>query len=61
MRRHISVSSSRATTSPRETAGAAPAWHAIPTAAARRFHQICVAKSAEIFAEFGLKIGRAHV
>jgi DNA-binding MarR family transcriptional regulator len=46
--------SSRATTSPRETAGAAPAWHAIPTAAARRFHQICVAKNAEIFGEFGL-------
>lgn len=46
--------SSRAAASPRETAGAAPAWHAIPTAAARRFHQICVAKSLEIFGEFGL-------
>jgi len=46
--------SSRAAASPRETAGAAPAWHAIPTAAARRFHQICVAKSSEIFGEFGL-------
>jgi DNA-binding MarR family transcriptional regulator len=54
MRRHVSASSSRVTTFPRETAGAAPAWHAIPTAAARRFHQVCVAKSAEIFAEFGL-------
>jgi DNA-binding MarR family transcriptional regulator len=54
MLRHVSASSSRATTSPRETASAAPAWHAIPTAAARRFHQVCIAKSAAIFAEFGL-------
>jgi DNA-binding MarR family transcriptional regulator len=55
MRRHVSAPSSRATTSlPRETASAVPAWHAIPTAAARRFHQVCIAKSAEIFAEFGL-------
>jgi MarR family transcriptional regulator, lower aerobic nicotinate degradation pathway regulator len=54
MRRHVSASSGRATTSLRKTASAAPAWHAIPTAAARRFHQVCVAKSSEIFGEVGL-------
>ena len=43
-----------ATTAPRKTANAAPPWHVIPTAAARRFHQICVAKSSEVFSEFGL-------
>ena len=54
MRGHVFASSGCAITSPRETAGAAPAWHAIPTAAARRFHQICVAKNSAIFGEFGL-------
>jgi DNA-binding MarR family transcriptional regulator len=54
MLRHVSASPGRATSSPPETASAAPAWHAIPTAAARRFHQICVAKCAAIFGEFGL-------
>jgi MarR family transcriptional regulator, lower aerobic nicotinate degradation pathway regulator len=37
-----------------ETRSAAPAWHDIPTAAARRFHQICVAKSSEVSGAFGL-------
>jgi DNA-binding MarR family transcriptional regulator len=54
MRKPVSASSNRATALPRQTASAAPAWHAIPTAAARRLHQICVAKSSEIFGEFGL-------
>ncbi len=31
-----------------------PAWHRIPTAAARRFHQVCVAKSSEVVGEAGL-------
>ncbi len=43
-----------ATAAARKTANAAPPWHVIPTAAARRFHQICVAKSSEVFSEFGL-------
>jgi DNA-binding MarR family transcriptional regulator len=29
-------------------------WHGIPTAAARRFHQICVAKNLEVLDAFGL-------
>jgi DNA-binding MarR family transcriptional regulator len=32
----------------------APPWYAIPTAMARRFHQICVARSSEVVGEFGL-------
>ena len=31
-----------------------PPWHGIPTAVARRFHQICAARSAEVVGEFGL-------
>ena len=31
-----------------------PPWHQIPTAAARRLHQICVAKSSEVLGGFGL-------
>jgi DNA-binding MarR family transcriptional regulator len=31
-----------------------PAWHGIPTAAARRFHQICVAKSTQVVGDGGL-------
>jgi DNA-binding MarR family transcriptional regulator len=31
-----------------------PPWHLIPTAAARRLHQICVAKSSEVLGDFGL-------
>jgi MarR family transcriptional regulator, lower aerobic nicotinate degradation pathway regulator len=44
----------RSATPPGETRTAAPAWHGIPTAAARRFHQICVAKSSEVSGAFGL-------
>jgi DNA-binding MarR family transcriptional regulator len=32
----------------------APPWHGIPTATARRFHQICAARSSEVVGEFGL-------
>src|SRR5262249_2668513 len=32
----------------------APPWHGIPTAIARRFHQICAARTAEVVGEFGL-------
>ena len=31
-----------------------PLWHGIPTAIARRFHQICTARTAEVVSEFGL-------
>jgi DNA-binding MarR family transcriptional regulator len=31
-----------------------PVWHGIPTAAARRFHQICVARSSEVYGQLGL-------
>jgi DNA-binding MarR family transcriptional regulator len=31
-----------------------PPWHGIPTAIARRFHQICAARSSEVVGEFGL-------
>ena len=31
-----------------------PIWHRIPTAIARRFHQICAARTAEVVGEFGL-------
>jgi DNA-binding MarR family transcriptional regulator len=51
--RQASGPSNRAVTS-RRNAPAEPAWHAIPTAAARRFHQICVAESSKVFTEFGL-------
>ena len=32
----------------------APLWHGIPTAIARRFHQLCAARTAEVVGEFGL-------
>ena len=31
-----------------------PPWHGVPTAIARRFHQICVAKTSEVVGEAGL-------
>jgi len=34
--------------------GVAPVWHGIPTAVARRFHQICAARTAEVVGKFGL-------
>jgi DNA-binding MarR family transcriptional regulator len=35
-------------------ANASPPWHGVPTAIARRFHQICVAKTSEVVSEEGL-------
>src|SRR5947199_10031987 len=32
----------------------APLWHGVPTAIARRFHQLCTAKTAEVVDEAGL-------
>jgi len=32
----------------------APPWHSVPTAIARRFHQLCTAKTAEVVGEAGL-------
>ena len=32
----------------------APPWHGVPTAIARRFHQLCIAKTAEVVGEAGL-------
>jgi DNA-binding MarR family transcriptional regulator len=54
MPKHPAQSSRAAAPTPQTAGGAAPPWHVIPTAAARRFHQICVAKSSEVFSEFGL-------
>jgi len=31
-----------------------PPWHAAPTAIARRFHQICAARTSEVVSEYGL-------
>lgn len=31
-----------------------PPWHAVPTAIARRFHQVCVAKTSEFVSKAGL-------
>src|SRR5919204_6731548 len=31
-----------------------PPWHGVPTAIARRFHQICAAKTSEVVGEAGL-------
>lgn len=42
------------TGSPRFAGDVDPLWHGIPTAMARRFHQICAARTAEAVSEFGL-------
>ena len=39
---------------PSTTADANPPWHGVPTAIARRFHQICAAKTSEVVSEAGL-------
>jgi DNA-binding MarR family transcriptional regulator len=39
---------------PAESKNAAPIWHSVPTALARRFHQICVAKLSEVIGKAGL-------
>jgi DNA-binding MarR family transcriptional regulator len=36
------------------TGEARPLWHSAPTAIARRFHQICTSRTAEVVGEFGL-------
>ena len=35
-------------TDPYTTTNGKPPWHGVPTAIARRFHQICVAKTSEV-------------
>jgi DNA-binding MarR family transcriptional regulator len=37
-----------------DTPQVAPQWHGLPTAIARRFHQICVAKTSQVVSEAGL-------
>jgi DNA-binding MarR family transcriptional regulator len=39
---------------PLAAANANPPWHGVPTAIARRFHQICAAKTSEVVGEAGL-------
>ncbi len=38
----------------RPAVNVAPQWHGLPTAIARRFHQICVAKTSEVVGKAGL-------
>ena len=40
--------------SPRAASGKGPPWHGVPTAIARRFHQICAAKTSEVVGAAGL-------
>jgi DNA-binding MarR family transcriptional regulator len=54
MRRQASTSSRHAAVLQPQATSAAPAWHNIPTAAARRLYQVCLAKSSPLFSEFGL-------
>jgi DNA-binding MarR family transcriptional regulator len=50
MKSELSVSAlSRA-----ETPGVDPPWYGVPTAIARRFHQICVARTSEVVGQAGL-------
>ena len=37
-----------------ENAGVRPLWHGVPTAVARRFHQICVARISEVVGQASL-------
>jgi DNA-binding MarR family transcriptional regulator len=39
---------------PRAAGGVDPPWYGVPTAIARRFHQICAARTAAVVGEFGL-------
>lgn len=39
---------------PAESKNAAPIWHSVPTALARRFHQVCVARLSEVIGKAGL-------
>jgi DNA-binding MarR family transcriptional regulator len=36
------------------SAKVAPPWHSVPTAIARRFHQLCTAKTAEVVGQAGI-------
>jgi DNA-binding MarR family transcriptional regulator len=51
-----STPSPRATRAPASASlrTAKPPWHGIPTAIARRFHQVCVAKTSELVSPAGL-------
>src|SRR5438034_9281059 len=49
-----SDSASRAASSGGAGQSAAPPWHSVPTAIARRFHQICVAKTSEVVGKVDL-------
>src|SRR5258705_10230366 len=40
--------------SPVSTRYADPPWHSVPTAIARRFHQICVARTSDVVGQAGL-------
>ncbi len=39
---------------PAASKNTAPIWHSVPTALARRFHQVCVARLAQVIGEAGL-------
>jgi DNA-binding MarR family transcriptional regulator len=45
---------SQAATAAPATENVAPPWHSVPTAIARRFHQICVAGTSEVVGQAGL-------
>jgi DNA-binding MarR family transcriptional regulator len=45
---------SQAASPPRATGNDDPPWHGVPTAIARRLHQICVAKTSEVVGAAGL-------
>ena len=47
-------SSPRAAPAPPLAFAAKPPWHGIPTAIARRFHQVCVARTSELVSPAGL-------
>src|SRR5437868_14835035 len=50
----LPLASSRASYSATSTANIVPPWHDVPTAIARRFHQLCTAKTADVVGEAGL-------
>ena len=50
----MKTSSTAAHPASQAAANADPPWHGVPTAIARRLHQICVAKTSEVVGEAGL-------
>jgi DNA-binding MarR family transcriptional regulator len=54
MSMQASDKSRRRASAPLARGCADPPWHRIPTAAARRLHQICVARSSEVLGDLGL-------